>query len=410
MANLALKEEFQFKIVSEGGIRRLNEMAFEAATNEIKFFVALAMARIAKNAQLRLDMVLAEEGSLYKTHEALIRLALPPPQNSERVQTQAAEALGLLLLEENLHCTLVHAGVLPVIMRQANPSQQSDFRRTALHALRGLSIASLRNQASGCVQISQLESEVRKLAEMAQADAALRLGLACFGLMLKKEKIDATWSLASPTYSTMIERITFSDDSKVRAGLKLPKLDPIDPLEVHEHHVQPHSHHSSSRKESERREEEEFASLGGAENGGLEEEIQSCIQHLLEAQKLLHLVTGRSPPRTWLEDCDSLEAHSDPFNPPLREPPQDEIQLSEPYYQADVLEVEEGEENYLVQPSEEDRALLDSMLKQLALDRGIIADVLSRAKGARGADKAQKLIHAIGDTIQLIADTLGIHY
>ncbi|KAJ1491284.1 hypothetical protein T484DRAFT_1774918 [Baffinella frigidus] len=66
MANLALKEEFQFKIVQEefqfkivqeGGLRRLNQLASKAKASDVKFFVALAIARIAHNPHLRTQLV-----------------------------------------------------------------------------------------------------------------------------------------------------------------------------------------------------------------------------------------------------------------------------------------------------------------------------------------------------------------
>jgi len=53
MANLALKEEYQRKILQEGGIRRLNQLAIKPSAQDVKFFTALALARIAKNRSMR---------------------------------------------------------------------------------------------------------------------------------------------------------------------------------------------------------------------------------------------------------------------------------------------------------------------------------------------------------------------
>jgi len=54
MANMALKEEYQLKLIHEGGVRRLNQLGLKRESNsDIKFFVALGLARIAKNPDAR---------------------------------------------------------------------------------------------------------------------------------------------------------------------------------------------------------------------------------------------------------------------------------------------------------------------------------------------------------------------
>lgn len=58
MANLALQEDYQAKLVYEGAVRRMNQLVCkEAQSNDIKFFVALALARLSKNPDLRVPLL-----------------------------------------------------------------------------------------------------------------------------------------------------------------------------------------------------------------------------------------------------------------------------------------------------------------------------------------------------------------
>jgi len=139
IANLALKEEYQNKIIQEGGVRRLNQLVVkEGQSRDVKFFVALALARIAKNPDLRtamLDETINADANC-NTFHSLLRLSEPPPVNPSRAQRQAAEALSLLALEDSLHEKLVMGGALPPLIRQAEVNNSAEFRRSALQGLR----------------------------------------------------------------------------------------------------------------------------------------------------------------------------------------------------------------------------------------------------------------------------------
>ena len=91
MANLCLQEEYQAKVVYEGGVRRMNQLVCkEAQSNDIKFFVALALARLAKNPDLRVPLLDSSVNAdpRVNTHMALMCLSDPPPSNPSRAQRQ----------------------------------------------------------------------------------------------------------------------------------------------------------------------------------------------------------------------------------------------------------------------------------------------------------------------------------
>ena len=67
IANLALRPEMQGKFVDEGGLRLLNKLAAETKAKDVRFFVALSIAHLAKNKELRLRMIQADEAPLVST-------------------------------------------------------------------------------------------------------------------------------------------------------------------------------------------------------------------------------------------------------------------------------------------------------------------------------------------------------
>jgi hypothetical protein len=96
MANLCLQEEYQAKVVYEGGVRRMNQLVCkEAQSNDIKFFVALALARLAKNPDLRVPLLDSSVNAdpRVNTHMALMCLSDPPPSNPSRAQRQVRISL-----------------------------------------------------------------------------------------------------------------------------------------------------------------------------------------------------------------------------------------------------------------------------------------------------------------------------
>jgi len=162
LANLALRDEFQELIVREGGLRRLNQLALKtpAQSSNVRFFVALALARLAKEPDVRMPMcdesVNADANT--STVRALVQLAQPPPTNPSRASRQAIEAIALLALEEELHQELLLAGlpdesvqggvrpaVLEALLWQAAEKQPADFKRGALMALRRIAASASHN-------------------------------------------------------------------------------------------------------------------------------------------------------------------------------------------------------------------------------------------------------------------------
>ena len=57
IANLALQAVLQETLVREGALRLLNKLAAQTTKNDVKFFVALSLAHLAQNQQLRVEMV-----------------------------------------------------------------------------------------------------------------------------------------------------------------------------------------------------------------------------------------------------------------------------------------------------------------------------------------------------------------
>eukprot|EP00286_Rhodomonas_abbreviata_P019041 CAMPEP_0181309322 /NCGR_PEP_ID=MMETSP1101-20121128/11951_1 /TAXON_ID=46948 /ORGANISM="Rhodomonas abbreviata, Strain Caron Lab Isolate" /LENGTH=646 /DNA_ID=CAMNT_0023415797 /DNA_START=33 /DNA_END=1969 /DNA_ORIENTATION=+ len=175
LANLALKQQYQSKIIAEGALRRLNQLALkENQSSDIKFFIALALSRLAASPSLRASILdpspasaassscstsrplssspsssSSSRFSLYdggpdssaspsapSTLQALLHLSHPPPFNPSRTSRKAVEALSLLALEDSLHHRLVAAGALPPLVRQAHDAEASCTLQHA--ALRGL--------------------------------------------------------------------------------------------------------------------------------------------------------------------------------------------------------------------------------------------------------------------------------
>ena len=154
LANLALRDEFQELIVREGALRRLNQLALKKppTSANVRFFVALALARLAKEPDVRIPMLEQKVNAgedRTSTVRALVHLAQPPPTNPSRVSRQAVQALALLSLEQKLHEELLSAGmpdanvrggvrpaVLEGLLWQAAENQPADFKRSALKALK----------------------------------------------------------------------------------------------------------------------------------------------------------------------------------------------------------------------------------------------------------------------------------
>ena len=137
----------------EGGLRRLNQLALKTPpqSSNVRFFVALALARLAKQPDVRIPMMDTNVNSDANTStvRALVQIAQPPPVNPSRASRQAIEALALLCLEDELHQALLVAalpdanvagGVRPAVLEallwQAAEKQPADFKRGALLALR----------------------------------------------------------------------------------------------------------------------------------------------------------------------------------------------------------------------------------------------------------------------------------
>ena len=200
LANLALRDEFQELIVREGGLRRLNQLALKRPpqSSNVRFFVALALARLAKQPDVRLPMldssVNADENN--STVRALVQLGQPPPTNPSRASRQAIDALALLALEDGLHHKLLVAAipdasvqggqrpaVLEALLWQAAEKQPADFKRGALLALRALISHATQNAQLLQVLNEQLNfiwmvanEALSKAAGEAKNDAANRLG------------------------------------------------------------------------------------------------------------------------------------------------------------------------------------------------------------------------------------------
>jgi serine/threonine protein kinase len=248
LANLALRDEFQELIVREGGLRRLNQLALKrpVQSSNVRFFVALALARLAREPDVRLpmlnDSVNADPST--NTVRALIQLAQPPPTNPSRASRQAIEALALLALEEELHQQILMVGlpddsvpgrVRPAVMEallwQAAEKQPLDFQRSALLALRRICSSCVENPRLLEVLNQQL-TFVWKVAQASQAsgptgeakaDSANRLsGLMSMLLVIKDDGIlddmvdksgvqDWHSALASPSAPTTVPNI-YSDE------------------------------------------------------------------------------------------------------------------------------------------------------------------------------------------------------
>ena len=201
LANLALRDEFQELIVREGGLRRLNQLALKepAQSSNVRFFVALALARLAKQPDVRIPMldssVNADECNT--TVRALVQLGQPPPTNPSRASRQAIDALSLLALEDQLHRVLLLAAipdrsvqggqrpaVLEALLWQAAEIQPSDFKRGALLALRAFMLHAtqdppllqvLNDQLNFIWEVSNQTRSTATATSVATNDAANRL-------------------------------------------------------------------------------------------------------------------------------------------------------------------------------------------------------------------------------------------
>ena len=214
LANLALREEFQDLIVREGGLRRLNQLAIKnpPQSSNVRFFVALALARLTKEPDARAGMLdpSANADPNASTVRALIQLAQPPPTNPSRASRQAIEALANLALEPDLHKALlvaalpdptVQGGVRPAVLEallwQASEKQPSDFKRGALLALRRVCTCALDNPQMLEVLNQQLNfvweaarATAAAATDEAKADAANRMsGLVSMLLVIKEDRV-----------------------------------------------------------------------------------------------------------------------------------------------------------------------------------------------------------------------------
>mmetsp|Transcript_39717 Transcript_39717/g.97625 ORF Transcript_39717/g.97625 Transcript_39717/m.97625 type:complete len:754 (-) Transcript_39717:484-2745(-) len=371
MANLALQEEYQPKLVYEGGIRRLNQLACkDAQSNDIKFFVALALARVARNPDLReplLDPSVNNDPKV-NTQTALMVLSEPPPANPSRAQRQAVEALAMLCSEERLHKQLVEGNVLPALVRQAHPEQPTEFRKTALQALVNIAAAAMSKPLpQGAVSLEQINKVLSGL-----FDSALE---AKDDVVVGKQAMEVIGGLSSTVCilkaeGLIVEMVEEGDEQSWHSAVDIfpqVKLPDIDSKKF--------SIPVMSKTPS-----QIYTSI----------DLTPIRKHLLEAHTMLHEVTGHPLPlqsATWL-DRHSLLGKDLPDTDTT-----DEMDVA-----FESLEL-----------ADQTKAKLTAIHDTLTKDRGSLLEIiLSTSKGSRGniPDAMQHVLNELTDVILMLSDTL----
>mmetsp|Transcript_14251 Transcript_14251/g.34469 ORF Transcript_14251/g.34469 Transcript_14251/m.34469 type:complete len:713 (+) Transcript_14251:366-2504(+) len=376
MANLALQEEYQSKLVYEGGVRRMNQLVCkESQSNDIKFFVALALARISRNPELRAPMLTSSINADPKvnTHTALMFLSDPPPANPSRAQRQAVDALAFLCLDETLHRRMVEGNVLPALIRQSNMEQPPDFRRNALHAIVEIChVAMSRPIPAGGVTLGEINQVLNGLfgtAVAAKDDAqvgkqAMEVigGLASTVAVLKQEALviamaeeggDQPWHAAAD----------------LSPPVKLPDMQSI------RNEAPPLTKTVS----------QQFSVI----------DLDPMRKHLLEGHYLLNDITGHPLPlksASWLDKSRNTIGHE----LPTREPSTPGVEGMDVAFESLTL-------------SEQTKTRLSQVHELLTRDRGQLLEViLSTSKGSRSniPDAVQHVLNELTDVILMLSDTL----
>jgi len=211
MANMALKEEYQQKLINEGGVRRLNQLGLkQPQTSDVKFFVALAIARIAKNGDMRQALlspnINGDQETTVNTARCVLFLSQPQPVNPSRVHRQAVEALSLLALDEGTYPFLLDEQNMPEVMaallRQTSSKTPAHFRRSALVALQRITLfvtslpaadqAGAIQRVNSCISKIYVEAVRDVLSEdrdVAAAGKDVIDGTACLAKLLNDEEM-----------------------------------------------------------------------------------------------------------------------------------------------------------------------------------------------------------------------------
>jgi len=146
LANLAQQQEYQRKLIEEGGVRLVCNLVMRSGATELSashkgelfFCASLMFNHIANNSSLRI--ALADEHVRHDVQRpaqvipVLVKLAMEGPK---RVTNNAVCALSRLAHETQLHQRLLDAGAIPLMVYVADPQQvgQDPFGKTAMSAL-----------------------------------------------------------------------------------------------------------------------------------------------------------------------------------------------------------------------------------------------------------------------------------